>query len=160
MKRTATSYPDNIIKNLLLLKDRLSEEAASEHKREEKPKVAERREGLHHHHHHKLKQISGPPNYSIQKRIPISSSSSSRTGMQRTTVMDLPTTTTKTKHLELKNLTGVVKLNNDAVTSDDDGGGSSRPLEKVDKEDEGSNCLLYTSPSPRDGLLSRMPSSA
>ena len=24
----------------------------------------------------------------------------------------------------------------------------------------GSNCLLYTSPSPRDGLLSRMPSSA
>ena len=28
------------------------------------------------------------------------------------------------------------------------------------KNDEGSNCLLYTSPSPRDGLLSRMPSSA
>ena len=27
--------------------------------------------------------------------------------------------------------------------------------------DDGSiNCLLYTSPSPRDGLLSRMPSSA
>ena len=25
---------------------------------------------------------------------------------------------------------------------------------------EGRNCLLYTSPSPRDGLLSRMPSSA
>ena len=25
---------------------------------------------------------------------------------------------------------------------------------------DGSNCLLYTSPSPRDGLLSRMPSSA
>ena len=25
---------------------------------------------------------------------------------------------------------------------------------------EGCNCLLYTSPSPRDGLLSRMPSSA
>ena len=24
----------------------------------------------------------------------------------------------------------------------------------------GSDCLLYTSPSPRDGLLSRMPSSA
>ena len=24
----------------------------------------------------------------------------------------------------------------------------------------GLNCLLYTSPSPRDGLLSRMPSSA
>ena len=27
-------------------------------------------------------------------------------------------------------------------------------------EDEGKGCLLYTSPSPRDGLLSRMPSSA
>ena len=26
--------------------------------------------------------------------------------------------------------------------------------------DDGSICLLYTSPSPRDGLLSRMPSSA
>ena len=25
---------------------------------------------------------------------------------------------------------------------------------------EGKTCLLYTSPSPRDGLLSRMPSSA
>ena len=25
---------------------------------------------------------------------------------------------------------------------------------------ENANCLLYTSPSPRDGLLSRMPSSA
>ena len=25
---------------------------------------------------------------------------------------------------------------------------------------DGSGCLLYTSPSPRDGLLSRMPSSA
>ena len=28
------------------------------------------------------------------------------------------------------------------------------------KEDLGIGCLLYTSPSPRDGLLSRMPSSA
>ena len=27
-------------------------------------------------------------------------------------------------------------------------------------ESEVRNCLLYTSPSPRDGLLSRMPSSA
>ena len=26
--------------------------------------------------------------------------------------------------------------------------------------EEGGDCLLYTSPSPRDGLLSRMPSSA
>ena len=28
------------------------------------------------------------------------------------------------------------------------------------KLDESNSCLLYTSPSPRDGLLSRMPSSA
>ena len=28
------------------------------------------------------------------------------------------------------------------------------------KNDRGYSCLLYTSPSPRDGLLSRMPSSA
>ena len=27
-------------------------------------------------------------------------------------------------------------------------------------DEEGKFCLLYTSPSPRDGLLSRMPSSA
>ena len=30
----------------------------------------------------------------------------------------------------------------------------------LDKKYNGSTCLLYTSPSPRDGLLSRMPSSA
>ena len=28
------------------------------------------------------------------------------------------------------------------------------------RAERGYNCLLYTSPSPRDGLLSRMPSSA
>ena len=28
------------------------------------------------------------------------------------------------------------------------------------EEDQSEICLLYTSPSPRDGLLSRMPSSA
>ena len=30
----------------------------------------------------------------------------------------------------------------------------------VEMLDENGDCLLYTSPSPRDGLLSRMPSSA
>ena len=36
------------------------------------------------------------------------------------------------------------------------------PVEKKNKKrfDKYNNCLLYTSPSPRDGLLSRMPSSA
>ena len=32
--------------------------------------------------------------------------------------------------------------------------------EAVIYEDRSYSCLLYTSPSPRDGLLSRMPSSA
>ena len=32
--------------------------------------------------------------------------------------------------------------------------------EDDEEEIEGESCLLYTSPSPRDGLLSRMPSSA
>ena len=32
--------------------------------------------------------------------------------------------------------------------------------ELITKENLGNGCLLYTSPSPRDGLLSRMPSSA
>ena len=30
----------------------------------------------------------------------------------------------------------------------------------VKRMEQGDGCLLYTSPSPRDGLLSRMPSSA
>ena len=34
------------------------------------------------------------------------------------------------------------------------------PLGKAGKKLFGTTCLLYTSPSPRDGLLSRMPSSA
>ena len=34
---------------------------------------------------------------------------------------------------------------------------SNKKGKKIDKE---WSCLLYTSPSPRDGLLSRMPSSA
>ena len=33
-------------------------------------------------------------------------------------------------------------------------------LEKYSPSKQQLNCLLYTSPSPRDGLLSRMPSSA
>ena len=34
------------------------------------------------------------------------------------------------------------------------------PLEPISRMQIVKNCLLYTSPSPRDGLLSRMPSSA
>ena len=35
-----------------------------------------------------------------------------------------------------------------------------RKADKKARKAEAKNCLLYTSPSPRDGLLSRMPSSA
>ena len=40
------------------------------------------------------------------------------------------------------------------------GGTFDVSLLEVGKDDDFSTCLLYTSPSPRDGLLSRMPSSA
>ena len=33
-------------------------------------------------------------------------------------------------------------------------------INEANQEEVFNNCLLYTSPSPRDGLLSRMPSSA
>ena len=33
-------------------------------------------------------------------------------------------------------------------------------VRRIDLTFDGNTCLLYTSPSPRDGLLSRMPSSA
>ena len=36
----------------------------------------------------------------------------------------------------------------------------AKKLDSVDQRQLFSACLLYTSPSPRDGLLSRMPSSA
>ena len=39
------------------------------------------------------------------------------------------------------------------------GSSLSKGIEDLD-DDQWYNCLLYTSPSPRDGLLSRMPSSA
>ena len=35
-----------------------------------------------------------------------------------------------------------------------------RKLKEQRRSEQIENCLLYTSPSPRDGLLSRMPSSA
>ena len=36
----------------------------------------------------------------------------------------------------------------------------SDELNALSRKRHSANCLLYTSPSPRDGLLSRMPSSA
>ena len=45
---------------------------------------------------------------------------------------------------------GAPRITKDGVTV-------AKEIELADKFE---NCLLYTSPSPRDGLLSRMPSSA
>ena len=39
-------------------------------------------------------------------------------------------------------------------------GKSKRRITRFSASDINNTCLLYTSPSPRDGLLSRMPSSA
>ena len=48
-----------------------------------------------------------------------------------------------------------------AVTAPDTSGSQGVSTETLSKLGSSSNpCLLYTSPSPRDGLLSRMPSSA
>ena len=45
--------------------------------------------------------------------------------------------------------------------SDNVSGACPEVLDAIIKANDGdSTCLLYTSPSPRDGLLSRMPSSA
>ena len=64
--------------------------------------------------------------------------------------------------LELAEIKHVIyKLNRDYTREefyDKFGQGSTFP--RVVKDDELIGCLLYTSPSPRDGLLSRMPSSA
>ena len=37
---------------------------------------------------------------------------------------------------------------------------SEAPFELIPGDDDARNCLLYTSPSPRDTEVSRMPSSA
>ena len=48
----------------------------------------------------------------------------------------------------------------EVIKSDFEKPGDDDVLQKVLTDFQGKSCLLYTSPSPRDGLLSRMPSSA
>ena len=54
------------------------------------------------------------------------------------------------------NLSKVVKL----ASNENSLGASKKALEIVQSAQELHYCLLYTSPSPRDATLSRMPSSA
>ena len=68
----------------------------------------------------------------------------------------------KTKSLDekiTKNLRCLICQGQSVHDSDSEFAISLKTLVKK-KLNEGSSCLLYTSPSPRDGLLSRMPSSA
>ena len=59
---------------------------------------------------------------------------------------------------EVPNLTiGLLKK---AQKSDQKKGAVLKSSKKKRRKAQQSDCLLYTSPSPRDGLLSRMPSSA
>ena len=55
-------------------------------------------------------------------------------------------------------------FDSNALTIDQNGtekiAGSTDPLTVSTERAANTFCLLYTSPSPRDGLLSRMPSSA
>ena len=51
-------------------------------------------------------------------------------------------------------------LKNPELKKYDDLGIGTSPSSKFKKFNHFEPCLLYTSPSPRDGLLSRMPSSA
>ena len=53
----------------------------------------------------------------------------------------------------------ISKYKNSKLDDTEDHISIEEPLEINLKYKDG-NCLLYTSPSPRDGLLSRMPSSA
>ena len=59
------------------------------------------------------------------------------------------------------NITGFVYSNDgrDGGSGGGGGGGIARPAGGTSSGNP-KHCLLYTSPSPRDGLLSRMPSSA
>ena len=52
------------------------------------------------------------------------------------------------------------KLLFDLVVSDEEPASDTDAFMMINLNEHANFCLLYTSPSPRDGLLSRMPSSA
>ena len=64
-----------------------------------------------------------------------------------------------TDNIEIKNHVESLGANV-VMTSEDHASGTDRIAEAAKKLDLPMNCLLYTSPSPRDRQKSRMPSSA
>ena len=68
----------------------------------------------------------------------------------------IPVTSPLMIRLKGKSLNKGATINQVLVNFD----GESKSLKKPVYDDKSKTCLLYTSPSPRDGLLSRMPSSA
>ena len=68
------------------------------------------------------------------------------------------------EQIGLKDIKGMKKQDLiDAITKNPDQETSSvdtKPQSDENKQNNLENCLLYTSPSPRDGTSSRMPSSA
>ena len=70
-------------------------------------------------------------------------------------------TDSKGRKVDFKNTLIVMtsNLGSDLIKDDSSLGFSNSSPEKVN-DDKYSNCLLYTSPSPRDSMTSRMPSSA
>ena len=65
----------------------------------------------------------------------------------------------ETEIIPLKICTPILRITMDAtlkITKGTDG----KPIVEINGLSPDMDCLLYTSPSPRDGLLSRMPSSA
>ena len=54
----------------------------------------------------------------------------------------------------------MIAVGSSLMEIDSEGEGGSPSAEDTEEREPVSDCLLYTSPSPRDGLLSRMPSSA
>ena len=82
--------------------------------------------------------VKSPPDFSLDGCHYLDIAAQLKTGLR--TARDVPT-----RHYARKNIGYLLAAKDKAeiiVETDDD------------------NCLLYTSPSPRDGLLSRMPSSA
>eukprot|EP00111_Clytia_hemisphaerica_P004586 TCONS_00013168-protein len=132
MKRGETVYPeDDLISKLLAIKDELVKEKEAGHRRHSL--------GLHHHERsHKLRQLSGPPNYALQKRI----SSLPTQAMQRALVSYHHLTGVK-KHLELKNLTGKVDLEDEGSPHSKivDEGEAPQEVGAEDHED-GNNAII------------------